>query len=347
MCTARFVSLPLTLGALVCVAIRAEGQDTRRNWHAVPRQVAVIEDRDGTLFGDPLRIKASPDGGFVVADWGELTIRAFSADGEPVWRFGQQGAGPGEFFMFSDIEYGTDGELLILDDKNARLTILSPDGGLVRTVRTPVGRMSQVLPATASRQWLLMPTEDRRRTFCLLVSESGRGTKSVSWPPQLSFSHDMAAEAFAAPTGNGRAVVVFRWASPLVFVEADGTVAAVVEGVERIPFPDVVDYNVDTKASGLDRQGIKNMRMTKIDPQAVLAVKSVTADRSHVFVLLAGGSEDRERIVDTYSVLDGAYRGSFLLPRPVADIAVLADGRLATLEREFFPTVRLWTVSGG
>ena len=291
--------------------------------------------------------RGSPGGGFAVADWAGLAVRTFSADGEPQWRFGREGAGPGEFLMFSDMEYGVDGELLILDSKNARLTIVNPDGVLKGTVRTPKGRMSQVLPSAASGRWLLLPTTNRRTTFGLVVSDGGEATTSVSWPSEMSFSKDLVAEAFAAPTGDGRAVVVFRWASPLIYVEADGSIESVVEGVERIPFPEVVDYPVDTKAAGLDRRGITRMQLTKVDPQAVLAVRSVTADRSRVFVLFAGASEYRDRIVDTYRVPDGAYQGSFLLPHAVADIAVLADGRLATLEREFFPTVRLWTLSGG
>ena len=39
---------------------------------------------------------------------------------------------------------------------------------------------------------------------------------------------------------------------------------------------------------------------------------------------------------------DGAYQGSYLLPEAVDRVAILSDGRLATLSTVFIPEVKLW-----
>ncbi|WP_419163419.1 hypothetical protein [Candidatus Palauibacter sp.] len=185
----------------------AAGQE--RRWLPAPVESAVFQDIDGALFGSPQRIKGTPEGGFLVDDWGEFRIRAFSASGQPLWTSGGAGEGPGEF-----------------------------------------------------------------------------------------------------------------------------------SGVEPIPFPKVISYTPNPDAT----PGNRILRVTRIDPEARRAVRSVTAGPSRLFVLFEGHTERASRIVDTYAIADGAYAGSYLLPHRVVSIATLTDGRLATLEMEFVPTVRLWTL---
>ena len=59
------------------------------------------------------------------------------------------------------------------------------------------------------------------------------------------------------------------------------------------------------------------------------------------FVLFRGSTANAGRLVDTYALSDGVYLGSYLLPHRAEAIAYLADGRLAVLENNFIPTVRL------
>ena len=49
--------------------------------------------------------------------------------------------------------------------------------------------------------------------------------------------------------------------------------------------------------------------------------------------------------MDVYSVATGDYRGSFLFPDDIEALAILSDGRLATLNRDLFPTVDIWELS--
>lgn len=323
---------------VVCVlaAGGAEGQAPQRKWLSPPVLDFSVEDPDGTVLGNPRRITASPGGGFVAAGWADLAVQAFSPRGEPLWRFGRDGRGPGEFLQLGHMEYNGD-TLLVLDNKNRRLTAVSADGQLLSSQRLPT-ELSQVLPAFGSGRRALRPFVGGRDTLWMSVSESGAVASAALMPGAISFQGDLAGASFTSRAGAG-AVVAFRWSSQLVLLDENGGVRAVADGIERVAFPKMQTYEVYP-----DIKGVTKMTVHRVDPKATPAARSVAADSRRVFVLFRGGTEYRDRIVDTYDAHVGDYRGSILLPREVADIAILADGRLATLETDLFPIVRVWHV---
>lgn len=335
------MTLLARISGAVCVlaAGGAEGQAPQRQWLSPPVLDFSVEDPDGMVLGNPLRITASPGGGFVAADWGDFAVQAFSPRGEPLWRFGRTGQGPGEFLQIKHMEYAGD-TLLVLDNKNRRLTALSANGQLLSSQRLPATEIAQVLPAFGSSR-ALRPHMGGRDTLWVSVSESGAVESAALMPGDVSFQDDLVGESFTSRAGAG-AVVAFRWSSRLLLLDENGGVRAVADGVERVAFPKMKTYEVNPNI-----EGVKKMVVTRVDPKATPAVRSVAADSRRVFVLFRGQTEYRDRIVDTYDARFGAYRGSILLPREVADIAVLTDGRLATLERDFFPIVRVWHVADG
>lgn len=329
------------LSALCVLAVeRAESQALQRDWLSQPVLDYTVEDPDGLVLGDPRRITASPGGGFVVADWGDFAVQAFSARGEPLWRFGRGGRGPGEFLQIKHMEYDG-GKLLVLDNKNRRLTVLSTDGELMSSEPLPTGEMAQVLPAFGASRRVLRPFSGGRDTLWVSLSDSETVARASIMPDEISFRDDVVGESFASRAGAG-AVVVFRWSSQMILLDEKGHVRTVADGIERVVFPELKTYEVD--ASGIS--GVRKMTARRVDPKAIPAVRSVTANDQRVFVLFRGETEYRDRVVDTYDARLGDYQGSILLPDEVADIAILDDGRLATLETDFFPIVRVWRIAG-
>ncbi len=68
----------------------------------------------------------------------------------------------------------------------------------------------------------------------------------------------------------------------------------------------------------------------------------LTPDGTHLLTLATNQTVEPRRVVDVYAVATGTYRGSFLFPNDLEGMAILSDGRLATLDPEFFPTVQSW-----
>ena len=334
-------ALALTIAMVLWRPPVAEGQE--RRWLPEPVQSAVFADVDGVLFGSPQQIKATPEGGFVVTDWGDLTLRAFAATGDALWVSGGEGQGPGEFLGFWDLEYDAGGRLLVLDVRNRRVTVLDSAGSVQHTLTFFFDeRVAQVLPFEWNGGHPVFLANDKSDGLWLAMDENGTVQRRG---PTLShsFENPLVSEAWAEPVSGGRAAVVFRWSDQMIFLDSDGRIEKTANGVEPIPFPTIVSYAPNLQSRG----GVKITRVRRVDPAAPIAVRSAAAGLTRLFVLFEGATERSGRIVDTYALSDGAYMGSYLLPDPVDYITVLVDGRLATLDISFIPTVRLWSLLDG
>lgn len=326
-------------GAGVVIAMSVPVTAQERVWLPEPRETAAYSDVSGELFGNPRRIVPSPRGGFLLDDWSDSSVREFSVAGDMMWRFGRRGYGPGEFIRIMDMEFDASGNLMVMDVDQARVTVVDPSGNLVETVRVPDAE--QVMPRNFhSGYWSVMPRLPSRGDT-LWVSRAHAASRFVARPAALAYGAPLASEGWATSRPDGGAVVYFRWSSKIVVLDPSGRVRTIFDGIEPIPFPEVVEQDVKPPAGS----GWIGARVTKVDPQAVRASVTASVGASLVFVLFAGETDYARRMVDTYQD-DGTYLGSYLLPRPVASAAVLRDGQLATLENALIPTVRLWSLEG-
>jgi hypothetical protein len=72
-----------------------------------------------------------PDGGVLVAEYADATLRFFDSAGTPVRTVGRKGKGPGEYQGFGGIRRAGD-SLLVWDDELRRLSVLSLNGEYAR-----------------------------------------------------------------------------------------------------------------------------------------------------------------------------------------------------------------------
>ena len=333
--------LRLAIAASVVPLVSAppsSAQAPERRWLPEPVLVASVVDEDGTLFGDPQAIVALPDGAFALADRGENTIRAFFADGSPAWTFGRSGAGPGEFSFIQDIDVSPAGEVLVLDRALGRTTVLDAATGTpITSFQIYTGGQYGILPSSGPGRVLVIPEGEKDKTLWVSVSEDGVALRSADMP--VACNHSLACEAYSTTTGSIGSALAFRWSSKLVFLDPDGSLRSIIDGVEGLPIPDV-------NRESTTIPGLGNATVTRVDRSAGEATAGLTGDESNLYVLFGGSQEEeRRRIVNVYSVATGDYRGSFLFPNSLEGLTILSDGRLATLDRAYFPTVHLWELS--
>ena len=341
-----FPSFVIVLIAVaVCEPSLGHAQD--RRWLPPPTEVARHEDTDGDLFGSPMFIEGSPDGGWVMLDWGDMSVRKFTADAELVWKSGREGQGPGEFKRMMDVEYDSSGNVLVLDLENSRITIISPTGEHIDDVRVPAGEadVGGMLPRSFDPgNWPLV-ARDAADLWVSFIDGETSVHRRIAAPPELALpgdngesGADIAGEGWAShfPDLEGGALIAYRWSSKLVFLDRTGGVQRIIEGPEVIPFPEPMVVE------------IPGFRGYKVDPEGVQATLAADVGEGGVFVLFLGASEDAGRIVDTYS-RSGVYEGSFLLPEEVRAfrITALGDDKIALLDNSFFPTVWVFDVERG
>ena len=249
-------------------------------------------------------------------------VTAYASDGAVRWRFGRPGKGPDEFDKVRDMRLSADGGIDLLDPRNNRILRLTP-GGTVRA-RVPlgaVGHAEQMVPVSAAEWVLMTPRPDAP---FVTVDSAGRvrGTVPIHWAGFHRLD-PLARQGMLAGRAGGW---VFAFSFGDGWFRFRGTAPDTLVGrfVEHTPFPAVESVPV---AGG---------RASRMDGYHACSACSVTLWDSTLYVHFGGYSDVAQRVVDLYGLGDGAYRGSWILPREARTIEV-ADGRLYALVENPFP----------
>ena len=95
----------------------------------------------GTFAGDSLyqlfRVGGArrlADGRIVVANAGSFEVRVYGADGRYQGAWGQEGEGPGEFLDMRLVGAMSSDTLVVLDNRNRRISFMHPDEGFLGSV---------------------------------------------------------------------------------------------------------------------------------------------------------------------------------------------------------------------
>lgn len=103
-------------------------------WEAVPVLRLGSTEGGPEEFGRIRSLVADAEGNIYVADNLAHEIRVFAPEGRHLRNIGRRGAGPGEFGDLYALAW-LDGDLAAMDPRNARISILSPQGEWVDAVR--------------------------------------------------------------------------------------------------------------------------------------------------------------------------------------------------------------------
>jgi hypothetical protein len=122
-------------------------------WALSSEPSVTIGSADGDehyLFSRVTKGRLMPDGGFVLMDFGTMTLRRFSATGAFMWEAGREGDGPSEFRDPQVLQVLKPDSLLVFDTSSRQLSVISPSGDFVRStpLRVP-GILSPYIVAVA------------------------------------------------------------------------------------------------------------------------------------------------------------------------------------------------------
>jgi hypothetical protein len=101
------------------------------------RGIGALQEPDEQVFGEVSDLAVGVDGTIFVLDGMSQEVRAFSREGAYLASIGRPGKGPGEFTGARALALDEDGALYVLDERLARISVLSPDRTLAyqRSVR--------------------------------------------------------------------------------------------------------------------------------------------------------------------------------------------------------------------
>lgn len=324
------IAVVLTAVAATLMSPCLEGQvrDNRR-WEAGRwRLVGGVPPNDLLLLNPYLMDVA--DGVVVVADGGDMAIKAFSVEGKLLWTAGRLGSGPGEFRSPFDLRLDADKRVWIYDPANGRMTILEADGSLRKTVPFTT-RLTKFLPRSAGRIWALPA---RVHTFITEFDSLGQMARKFPPPAERANRSLLEIESWLSSLPHGSAAVVSVQSDRFYLVDSTGSGVRAYRGIQQQDLPKPVPVTV-LGPGGRKSRGFRS------DPDAQYTALAATSDGTRLLLLNGEAAPRPKRTVDAYRLSDGAYLSSYLLPEE-AGVIRMDNGLLVALVVDPAPAVRFW-----
>jgi hypothetical protein len=295
------------LVAMIAVSAQGHGQALRSQTSGKPHRIIadgtweVVRKigSDADVFELPIALATARDR-IVVAD--AYTIKSFRLTGDPEWRFGQQGSGPGEFQQILNVAMDSSGNTVVYDDGLQRVTEISPTGKLRRVVSL-ASRTDRALFAANSTYLLLSPMSD---TLTRIADSLGVTRSLQPIPGDLkAFNGTVRELSSIVPLRNGFQLT-FRWSNRMLVLSAEGTVTSTCTGIDSLSFPDVLRRSIPVKI-----EGVKSFETTRADPRARQGAYHGAALGNQVLVE-PSTAITRQHLLDVY----GSNCGKYLESRP-------------------------------
>lgn len=93
-------------------------------------------EKDEEVFSENIFINVDSEGNIYVADMKLNNIKVFDSSGAYIRTFGKEGKGPGELSMPTGIQITPDGDLMVEEVMNRRLSFFTPKGKFIKNVST-------------------------------------------------------------------------------------------------------------------------------------------------------------------------------------------------------------------
>ncbi|MDZ4259344.1 MAG: hypothetical protein U0974_01695 [Gemmatimonadales bacterium] len=336
------------VGVIACAIIistpaigTSQATTTRKVIATTPVLERTIGEKDEVTLFQPNGLVALSADQVTLFDWSEMQLRTFSVrTGQEIWTFGRRGEGPEEFKGAHDLIRGWDGTVTVLDKVNDRVTRVSAMGQFLSSNRLQFP-VRQLLPPLRGSVLIGIP-EDTLHLWAA-IDQSGTIMESRRLPREIHYSSNLAGESYTT-TVSGGVAIAFRWSDVVVVLDSIGGIQRIIHGPERVEFPSTKSYAMDPKRVKLPdpKITIKSITGTRIDPAAIPGAQDIAGAEGQLFVLFNGAGPMAGRLVDQFDIVTGTYLGTHVLPHTALSIAALDGRRIATLESEVVPVVRVW-----
>lgn len=312
---ARAFRYTISLLPLLAVLTGCGGSDEREPVQSRERTIVPVKwsmlwraggpDQDSVILF-PIGLLAADAEHVYVPDAGAFRVAAFRVrDGSLAWTYGRRGRGPGEFSGFAAIAINHEGEIVVADNRNARLTVLGRDGVLRREISSNhVPSIESFCPLPGGEY--LISTGISEREPLLHVSATGEVDERYKMPwTELREAPAIKRQLYAVSAGQDACVLALKLGQGFS-VFRNGRVSSQQDYVEPLQLPEVEVSTRDMENGGSSRR--ERLLVHQAGPSGV----STNGDT--LVVPFVGRTADAARVVDLYGVAPGIYMHSYLLP---------------------------------
>lgn len=228
-----------------------------------------------------------------------VALRA--SDGVVLWKAGGEGAGPRELRSPTALSMDRDGNVLVMDQGNGRVAVLTPAGTFVRHVPLQMVGYANGLCALGDGSMLVAPLVTDHPL--VRVAPDGKVLQRYELPwPDLSDAGSLSTQGDLARDGDGGCVYAMSKGRGFATFR-EGRLAAH-DYVEWFDVP-------STERTGDPRAG----RRQETVPEGSHAAQGVGVGEEGIAVGFSGRTNDAGRLIDIYDGATGAYTHTYRAPR--------------------------------
>lgn len=297
------------------------------DWSTSFRVGGAAED---TVLQSALQPAVGP-GGVSVIDHLARRVEHFDHSGNLLWTYGQEGQGPDEFRDPRDLKVDGQGRAWVMDRRNQRVTVLGQDGKPI--LRIPLQQLAgmavSIIPLPRDEMYVLTSNPE---TPLVRITADGKvlERRSFPWPRYGEFNFVATQSITATEPRSGRWAAAFQVGDGFFTFDGAEPKGGRHRFVEPITFPEVVQQR--------DGNSTMSRTVSRSVRRPTFAALSVTLSPERLYVLFGGSSGNANRVVDSYSLRDGSYVESFLLPHK-AEAITWSDGGLYVIHNDPFPAL--------
>ena len=275
----------------------------------------------------PIEVRVTPDGTVYVLDWGDKSVKKFSADGRLLTTYGgSAGQGPGEFVNPTDFDVDADGSLWVCDPVNGLITVFAVDGTVKRTIRPE--RPPHRLALLGDGGYVLMSSPAGERLFTFF-RQNGDSLLACGTVMENQAQLSIALDGRLAGTPAGRfAYCAYRAGLLGIFNPTMHPKLIFVHTIDSPGLPPVISRQSATA------------HYLRVAPSAPIVSRNVSLVGDEVHVLAGTDTMPEWNVMDVYDGNSGRYRYSYTVPGDAAVVRVHGQ-KLYTIADT---TVTVWSV---
>jgi hypothetical protein len=279
-------------------------------------------EHDDTVMFMPVSITADSDLVFVTDIASHELIAFRSDDGTVAWRVGRKGAGPDEFDMPMGLTVLPSREVAVIDQRNARVTIVSRRGEIVDHVSLGAMALTTSVCGAADGS-LLVAAAGADAVEIVRLTRDGRVTARYPLPwPEAREASPIATQVRLERRGlDGSCFAGLVLGVGFALFENDRFTRTAAY-VEPLPLP------------ASERSG-RRERLT----ERQIAVADVAIDEGEIAIAFEGRTPEMRRLVDLYDARTGEYRRTYLLGPTLTGMARDGGRYFMLVERRGYPTL--------
>lgn len=284
----------------------------------------LTDDSEGRVFDFSLKLKSEinlssnnifrpglisvndSNGDLVIYSYASHTIKYKRSASDKFIEFGEgKGGGPREFQNPTDVTFDPQGNFWLADPHQARISIWSPDSGLIRTFNHESTLSERITVASEFYALKLQSYSSRSGLLKLISRETDEVIRFGLMPDEMEESNLLMDAELASDESS--VYLGMYYSGMLNRYDTKGNLLYSISTIEEVETTELEKGTLDQIEGHPE---ISDVRYKKIPDESIKAVVDLDVNDSLLIVLFAGNNRGVGHFLDIYDKENGKYRDS-------------------------------------